>query len=328
MLKTSFPNRPEVVRTATEIDLKLIQILREDGRAIGRVFAQQTELSEATISRRLVTLEESALLRVRGYVDLQDSGCNAAAMIRFSTTGSPDSFASALALRSCFYRIATVVGQSEVIALVACATPSKLLAEIELVLDAHHDATIEHSSEILHVIPPLEARAKKISPKKRAIDKSNTTRRCRVHSQTIRALQQDFRMTVVQLASSAEISSPAASAKLQEVIDHQDIRPIVVVDPHFIARLICAQLRISVRRNIYKIAQTIVDTLNPDWVFICLQTEQILLDISVADESDLLRWQHEIKKIAGVSTVACTPFSAVYKQSFDWNTDEPKSHTS
>lgn len=324
MLKTTFPNRPDIVRTANEIDRMLIEILCENGRAIGRDFTQRTQLSEATISRRLASLEESKLVRVRGYVDLQDSGCNSASIIRFSTKSSLDSFAQALAKSRCFYRVATVAGENQVIALVAAATPTKLLAEIDSVLAAHQHATIEQSSEILSIIPPQEARRKFDRHSSNAPeDKTNTPRRCQVHSDTIRALQQDYRVHIARLAEMANISSPAASAKIREVINDQDIRPLVVVDPHFMARTICALLRVSVRRNIQKTAKVISDKFNPDWIFICLQTEQILVEISVADEVDLHRYRQELSNIAEVTSVASSPFSAVYKQTFDWNCDQP-----
>lgn len=328
MLKTTFPNRPAVVRTATEIDSKLIKVLQEDGRAIGRIFAQQTGLSEATISRRLAVLNELSLVRVRGYVDLQDSGCNAAAMIRISTTGTLNSFASALALRPCFYRVATVVGKSEVIALIACSTPTRLLEEIDSILSAHHDAKIEESSEILRVIPPLEARGKKRGQTQEVLEKSNTARRYRINASIIHALQRDYRISVVELANAAKISSPAAAAKLLEVIDQEVVRPLVVIDPHFLARMITVQLRISVRRNINDFAQMIAETYNSDWVYICLQNEQILIDLSVPDEVDLLRRQQEIKKIADVLSVTCSIFSSVFKHNFDWNGDEQSSPAS
>ncbi len=324
MLKTTFPNRPEVIRTANDVDRILIEVLREDGRSIGRNFVDRTQLSEATISRRLAKLAEANLVRVCGYVDLQEAGCNSASIIRFSTMSSLDLFAQELAKSPYFYRIASVVGRSEVIALIAAATPTKLLEEIDSVLAAHHHATIEQSSEILSIIPPQEARRKFDRHSSKATsDKVNTPRRCQVHENTIRALQRDYRVNVAQLAEIANISSPAASAKIREVINDQDIRPLVVVDPHFIAQTICALFHVSVRRNIQKTASVISDKFNPEWIFICLQTEQILVEVSVADQVDLHRYQHELSKIAGVTSVTSSVFSAVYKRSFDWNCGQP-----
>ena len=319
MSKTLFPNRPDIVRTANDIDRLLIEILRENGRAIGRDFANRTQLSEASISRRLASLEESKLVRVRGYVDLQDSGCNAASLIRFSTKDAPDSIAQALALRPHFYRVATVADQREIIALVAVANPSMLLEEIDAVLSLHPDLVIGHCSAIVGIIPPFEARKKIDPPAKGSLGKFNTTRRSQVNADIIRTLQCDYRVTVTQIAEDAKLSSPSASAKLLEVIKMGNIRQLVLVAPHFIALSICAQLRISVRGKIKKLAEKIGDTFKNDWVFLCLDSEQILLEIAVADEVDLHRCQQEISKIAGVTSVVCSQYSSVFKQDFDWD---------
>lgn len=319
MSKTLFPNRLDIVRTANDIDRLLIEILRENGRAIGRDFADRTQLSEASISRRLASLEESKLVRVRGYIDLQDSGCNAASFIRFSTKDSPDSIAQALALRPHFYRVATVANQRKIIALVAVANPSILMDELDAVLALHPDLVIEHCSAIADIIPPFEARKKIDPPAKDSLGKLNTTRRSQVNADIIHTLQCDYRVTVTQIAEDAKLSSPSASAKLLEVIKLGNIRQLVVVDPHFMARSICAQLRISVRGRMKKLAQKIGDAFKNDWVFLCLDSEQILLEIAVADEVDLHRCQQEISKIAGVTSIACSQYSSVFKHDFDWN---------
>ena len=140
-----------------------------------------------------------------------------------------------------------------------------------------------------------------------------------MNADIIRTLQCDYRVTVTQIAEDAKLSSPSASAKLLEVIKMGNIRQLVLVDQHFMARSICAQLRISVRGKIKKLAQKIGDTFKNDWVFLCLDREQILLEISVADEVDLHRCQQEISKIAGVTSVACSQYSSVFKQDFDWD---------
>ncbi len=323
MLKTTFPSQTKIIRTANEIDRTLIEILRKDGRAIGRTFAERTELSEATISRRLAILDDSHLVKVRGYVDFQDSQCNAASIIRFSTTESPSIFAQALARRSCFYRVATIAGQSEIVAFGAAVSASILLTEIESILTAHPDVVIEQASTVLAIIPPREAR--KVINALPAQHPSSTDRQNKIHAKIIRALQLDFRTNISALAATAGISPPAAATTLHRMLELDEIRHVVSVDPHFMARPLCAQLRIAVRRNINKTAQGIADTLDPDWVFICLQREQILIEVSVTDEVDLLRCQQDLKKIPGVVSVACSPFSAIYKQDFDWNGDEPHS---
>lgn len=323
LLKPTLPNRPEPIRIASEIDLQLIETLRKDGRAGGRAFAERTKLSEASVSRRIFQLEESGLVRVRGYVDLQNAGCNAAAMIRFSTMGSPIILAQALAKRLCCYRVATIAGQSEVIVCLVATTPLLLLIELEEIMAEHNEVVIHHVSPILDIIPPREARQVLNSTNEPVVERRSTVRRSHFQANLIRTLQSDFRMTLTAISDAVGLSGPSTSERVQEVIDLGLVRHIVVVDPNFLGTPLCAQLRISAKRDFKKIAQEIAETLNPNWIFLCAQTEQILVEVFVANEGQLVDWQHNIKKIPEVASVAYSLFSAVYKQDFNWFSSRP-----
>lgn len=64
-----------------------------------------------------------------------------------------------------------------------------------------------------------------------------------------------------------------ANSTNEPVIDMGLVRHIVVVDQNFLGTPLCAQLRISAKRDFKKIAQEIADTLDPSWIFLCAQTE-------------------------------------------------------
>ncbi|MSR69456.1 MAG: Lrp/AsnC family transcriptional regulator [Phycisphaerales bacterium] len=320
MIKTQIAGRASVDRTASDSDRKIMAILQDNGRAIGRVFAAATDLSEATVSRRLCALEAAALVRVCGYRDPLACGCHAMSMIRFSTEDAPAAFATLLAQRPLFHRVATVAGRSEVVALVVARDNGQLLAEIDAVLAAAGSAHVESASAVLAIIPPCEARQARAQvgvPRKSAL----TPRQQQIEQKLIRALQSDFRATFSALSEAADLSAPAASATLQEMIAEGIIHHIVVVDPRFLGRSLSVQLSIQVRNSIEKVAQTVAKTLNPDWIFLCLQGDQIVVEASVGGEDELFRWQREINKIADVLSVSSRPFSAVYKQTFNWSSD-------
>jgi hypothetical protein len=54
-----------------------------------------------------------------------------------------------------------------------------------------------------------------------------------------------------------------------------------------------------------------------------LPVTQILVEVFVANEGQLVDWQHNIKKIPEVASVAYSLFSAVYKQDFNWFSCRP-----
>lgn len=316
-LKTTFKNRAAIARTATEADFALIAALRKDGRAIGRVFAQQMKLSEATISRRIAALHESALVRVHGYLDFHAAGCHAASLIRFSVPGSLVATAQALAKRQSFYRVSTLAGQSEIIALVATSDGAAMLKEIDSVIEEHPGMLVENASSVLKIIPPSEARTPSQSTALLHEDEL-TPRQRQVQGRFIRALQDDFRSTLTVLAARSKISPPSAAALLERITTHGLMSSIVIIDPHFIARPLCAKIKVAVADNIQAAANTIAASFDHDWIFVCLQREQIVIETAVQDEENLLRLVRSIKKIPSVLTVTSVPYSAVYKQNFDW----------
>ena len=258
LLKPTYLNLPEHIRIASEIDLQLIETLREDGRAGGRAFAERTKLSEATVSRRIAQLEESGLVRVRGYVDLHNAGCNAAVMIRFSAMQSPVIFAQALAKRSCCYRVATIAGRSEIITLVVATTPLLLLAELEEIMAEHKNVVIDQVSPILDIIPPREARRIANSTNEPVIERRATVRRSHFQANLIRTLQSDFRMTLTRISEAVGLSGPSTSESVQQVIDMGLVRHIVVVDQNFLGTPLCAQLRISAKRDFKKLRKRLL----------------------------------------------------------------------
>ncbi len=320
MIKTIIADRAPVERTANDSDRKIIEILRDNGRAIGRVFAAGTGLSEATVSRRLCALEAAALVRVCGYRDPIACGCHAISMIRFSTEDAPASFAQALAKRPLFHRVSTVAGRSEVVALVVARDNAQLLTEIDAVLSTSGPVHLESASAVLSIIPPREARGARaqvgVTPASVL-----TPRQQQIEQKLIRALQRDYRATCSALSEAAGLSAPAASANLQEMISEGVIHHAVVTDPRFLALPLSVQFSIQVRKGIEKVGQAIAQTLNPDWIFLCLQGDQILVEVALAGEDELFRWQREMNKIADVLSVSSSPFSAVYKQTFDWSSD-------
>ncbi len=316
-MKTTFKNRAEIARTATEADFALIAALRKNGRAVGRVFAQQMNLSEATISRRIAALHESSLVRVHGYLDFHAAGCHAASLIRFSVPGSLVTTAQALAKRQCFYRVSTLAGQSEIIALVATSDGAAMLKEIDSVIEEHPGMVVESASSVLKIIPPSEARAPSQSTALLHEEKL-TPRQRRIQGRFVRALQDDFRSTLTVLATQSVISPPSAAALLERITTHGLIRSIVVIDPHFIARPLCAMIKVAVADNIQATTDTIAAQFDQDWIFVCLQREQIIIETAVQDEEGLLRLVRDLKKIPSILTVTSVPYSAVYKQNFDW----------
>ncbi|MSR44214.1 MAG: AsnC family transcriptional regulator [Phycisphaerales bacterium] len=310
-------NDSRTLRTATDVDQRLIDSLRANGRAMGRSLAKGTGLSEATVSRRLAALSAAGLVHVRGYIDPFRLGCSAVSMFRFASTGSPEGFAAALALRSAFYRVATITGRNEVVALCVASDAREQLAELDAALTQHPDVSLQSVTPVTELIPPKEARTKVTRPATR-VGQDLTPRQSVMQARLLRALQRDFRATFQSIAASSELSAPAVSLAVADLISQGVISHIVVSDPHFVRRPLHAQFRIAVRREIVKTAWEIAARCTPDWVFFCLGPEPITIEGSFAHESELVQCQRAISAMEHVASVTTSQFAVVHKQTFDW----------
>ncbi len=318
MQSTSFPNRAACPRSAQETDRALLEILRDGGRQIGRVFAERAELSEATVSRRLSLLKESNLVTARAYVDPIAVGCNAISMIRYSTKDAPHRFAQWLSERSCCYRVASVAGRNEIVALVALENDGMILKKLDQMLGEHPELSIVDAAAVVTIIPPREARGV-VSATLLSAARSMTPRQRLIQSKLIRALQRDFRASLASLAADTGVSAPAVAATLSRMISLGEVRFVVDADPRFLNRPLCAQIRVAVRSNIESTANEIAEKLNPDWIFVCLARKNLVIETSVHDEAELLRFGNEVLKFPFVDSVECQPFDTVFKQDFNWS---------
>lgn len=66
-----------------EIDIHIIQVLSEDGRASNTVIARQLGISESAVRKRIKRMREEGLVSIVGYGDPTKLGFPITAMIRF-----------------------------------------------------------------------------------------------------------------------------------------------------------------------------------------------------------------------------------------------------
>ncbi len=241
-------------------------------------------------------------------------------MLTFSTDDAPTAFATALAQRPLVHRVSIVAGRSQVVALVVARDNAQLLRELDAVLEGQKSVRLESARAVLSIIPPREARGAR---GKCGVSRAAwlTPRQQQIESKLVQALQLDFRATFASLSTAADLSAPAASTNLQELLSEGIIHHVVVADPRFLGLPLSVQFSIRVCKGIERAAQEIAEVLNPDWIFLCGHGEQILVEVALKGEEDLFRWQRDANKIADVVSVSSSPFSAIYKQTFNWSND-------
>lgn len=78
-----------------DVDERILELLRDDGRLSNREVARRLEISEGTVRQRLKKLEDAHAIRIGAVVDPLPLGITAAASVML--TVDPSTLASALA---------------------------------------------------------------------------------------------------------------------------------------------------------------------------------------------------------------------------------------
>ena len=79
------------------------------------------------------------------------------------------------------------------------------------------------------------------------------------------------------------------------------------------------QVHITYGRNAAQHAQTLVESLPTNFVFLTASHRQVIAEVSVADTSALFAWISQAQKLGDVQTVSADPIFAIYKQTYDWS---------
>ncbi len=98
-----------------ELDFKIIQQLRRDGRMPFKTLAELLELTEATVRSRVRRLEESNALRVAAVTDFEAMGFSTMLAIGVQVEGCPtEQVAAALAQYNEVFSVCQVVGKLDI----------------------------------------------------------------------------------------------------------------------------------------------------------------------------------------------------------------------
>lgn len=110
-----------------EIDLRIIAVLREDGRMPYRSIARELGLTEATVRTRVKRLEDTDTMRVVAVTDTQAAGYDMLLAVGVQVEGrSPEAVAEDLARIPEVFSVNVAVGNHDVEVLVMAPGPASL----------------------------------------------------------------------------------------------------------------------------------------------------------------------------------------------------------
>jgi len=318
MVRSVYLGASSAARVASDLDRQIVDALTSDGRISGREIAQRIGVSEATVSRRLATLEEEGLVVVRGFIEPKSVGCTGLSLARFVVDGDSAAAASALARQTGFHRVSRVDGGQQLTALVVGSTPAMVLDHIDIALSTISMLRLERASEVLCVLPPGCT-----PPDAFTIADARVPRQAAIQAKLLQAVQTNIRQSLNHVSEAIKASPSATRANLQRMIETRVVRPVVATNPHFMGTPVVTQLRMSPRAAFRESLTMVRELLPHAWIFQCIDNESIVAESAFECFEAVELRAAAIRNALANADVSAHLLLEVHSDLFDWWCDSP-----
>jgi Lrp/AsnC family leucine-responsive transcriptional regulator len=318
MVHSLYLGSAESARTAGLIDHQIIEALIENGRMSGRDIAQRIGVSEATVSRRINTLETEKLVVVCGFVQPAAVGCPRTSLVRFRVDGDSAAAANALARQRGFHRVVRIDGGKELTALLVGLSTQSLLQHIDTALSAIPSLRLDRTSEVLHILPPGCA-----VPDPLARPEARVPRQADIQAKLLQFVRANMRRSLTEVSEHIKASPSATRANLDLMIATGVVRPVVVANPHFMGTPVMVQLRIRPRMGLTESLKVVRTHLPHAWIFQCVDGETIVAECGFASTDAAEQKSQEIQGSLANGELSTHLLLEIHSDLLNWWCDAP-----
>lgn len=314
---------PHDLSPLDEADMKIIELLSEDGRMSGRDIAQRAGLSEANVSRRLARLIEEGSLRILAMVPAQMLGLNTRCLLLVRCKGDPSSTAERLGRIPHVHWCGSAFGAFDVV-LYACVRDNERL--IDLVDDiCGTDTNIED----VVVCPVLEFLTPKphtdqavgLAPS-RKLDGVRQPDLDQVDRALIYALQANGRASFAELAEASGISATSAADRFRRLQADGVVSIITLPSPPRIGNLVRATACLRTRGSIRSVLEHAASLPGTLWPCACGGPFGVILDFACANERALNEMRAKFIAIPGVTHVDLSLHRRIFRDDLRWGFED------
>lgn len=301
-----------------EADTALVKALGANPRVTGRELAGALGRSEASVSRRLARLLSDGVIRFHGFVPPHLLGCHSVATLYIDTKSDPTATGKRLTDLPYLHFVATVAGQSQVIAFIVSRTDEVTTMRIDRGIASLPDVVAVRTAPMMHHYTPhpmsgaLEPPVPAVRPRRERVKLDAIDRAM------IAAAQRDGRATHAALAQAGGLSPAAAADRFQGFLASGMMTIIACTAPARFGRLVTAIYRVSVHGPIATAAEEIGRLTGAAYVVIAGGEWQVSVEVDLRDEAELESTAARIRRLACVGAVQTLPFRAVPKDTYDW----------
>jgi DNA-binding Lrp family transcriptional regulator len=310
-----------------EGDLKIIQLLGQDGRMSGREIAQKSGLSEANVSRRLARLMDEGSLRVLGLVAPATLGLRTRAILLIRCKGDPADTAQRLARFPSVHWCGSSFGDHDVILYATVRDEAHLISLVDDIFAA------DENLEDISICPVLEA----VSPNSplggepRAMTERSVEARLQsslddVDLALIRVLQRNGRASFAELADASGISATSAADRFRRLQSEGIVQILALPLPVRIGNLVHATACIRVRGSIRSVMRAAASLPGSLWTVATAGAYSVIMDFACPNEHAMNETRARLLAAPGVTGVSLSLHRTKVKDDMAWGfEDEPAS---
>ncbi len=305
-----------------EMDMELVKMLGASPRATGRDLSAAVGRSEASVSRRVARLLADGVIRFHAFVPPHLLGYHSVVTLYIDTKTDPTATGQLLSGLSYLHFVATVAGQSQVIAFIVSRTHELTTARVDRDIATLPDVIAIRTAPMMHYYTP-HPMSGALEPPTRALRPRRERVKLDVIDRTIiAAAQRDGRATHASLAQAGGLSPAAAAERFQRLLASGMMTIFACTAPARFGRLVTAIFRVRVRGPIATAAEEIGRLTGAAYVVIAGGEWQVSVEVDVRDEAELGEMTRRIQRLGCVAEVQALPLRAVLKDTYDWGADE------
>lgn len=298
-----------------EVDRKLIDALRQDGRQSLANLGSEIGLSGDSVKDRLDRLTSYGILKVTCTVDPKLLGFASITLIGIKVTGPAEPIAEALAKVKEFDFVACTAGEFDIIAEAVCSSDAHLLEVLDRHIRARHDVASLVAFSYLDVLKFLPGREEqKPEPQIRAIGPIDD-----VDRRIIQELQIDGRLSFQELAERIDHPYQTTRRRARTLLETGVIRPEVLVNRLVEGTAIIAGVHLRTSGPIPEIAKELGKLPEVEVAVLTTGSFDLMLEVACRDREHLARLVGDvIPGIPGVVSTETNIYLRVVKLPQSW----------
>ena len=314
---------PKDLDPLDEADLKIIELLSEDGRMSGRDIAQRAGLSEANVSRRLARLIEEGSLRILAMVPAQMLGLNTRCVLLVRCKGDPSATAERLGRMPHVHWCGSTFGAFDIV-LYACVRDNQRL--IDLVDEiCGQDPNIEDVVVCLvleYFTPKPHTEKGNGFAGSRRVEGVRQPDLDQVDRALIHALQANGRASFAELADASGISATSAADRFRRLQADGVVSIITLPSPARIGNLVRATACLRTRGSIRSVLEHAASLPGTLWPCACGGPFGVILDFACPNEQALNEMRAKFIAIPGVTHVDMSLHRRIYRDDLQWGFED------